>query len=370
MPLELVATAPRTPVLRPYEEPPLGPREIRVRTEFASPKHGTELVGYRNDPAANRPYDPRWGAAFPRPTEEGLKGFPRRLGNMAVGSVTEVGPEVSRFRLGDRVYGHFPIRETQTCDEAAADPLPEGMTPEAAVCLDPAVMAFAMRDAGPKLGDTVAVFGLGAIGLMCLQLARLGGAATVIGVDLLENRRALAAAYGADVVLDPRESGDAGLAIRKLTGAGESPTEWTAGPRVLGGYREDPTQVGERGVDLAVETSGSTRALHDAIRATRFGGTVCLISYYGGEAAGLYLGDEFHVNRLTLLSCRAQSLPMRDYPAWTLARYASICEEWLRTAKLRTDGLIAPVVPFAEAAEAYREIDEHPERSIKLGVAF
>ena len=370
MPLELVATAPRTPVLREYDDPPLGPREIRVRTEFASPKHGTELVAYRNDPAANRPYDPRWGAAFPRPPAEGLKGFPRRLGNMAVGTVTEVGPEVSRFRPGDRLYGHFPIRQTQTCDEAAADPLPDGMPPEAAVCLDPAVMAFAMRDAGPKLGDAVAVFGLGAIGLMCLQLAKLGGAATAIGVDLLENRRALATAYGADAVLDPRESGDAGLAIRKLTGAGEREAVWTPGPRVLGGYREDPTQAGERGVDLAVETSGSTRALHDAIRATRFGGTICLISYYGGEAAGLFLGDEFHVNRLNLISCRAQSLPMRDHPAWTLARYAAVCEAWLRSGALRTDGLVTPVVPFADAADAYREIDEHPERSIKLGIAF
>ncbi len=180
----------------------------------------------------------------------------------------------------------------------------------------------------------------------------------------------LATTYGADLVLDPRESGDAGLAIRKLTGAGETPSEWSAGPRVLGGYREDPTQVGEWGVDLAVETSGSTRALHDAIRATRFGGTICLISYYGGEASGLYLGDEFHVNRLTLVSCRAQSLPMRDHPAWTLGRYAAVCEGWLRTAALRTDGLVTPVVPFAEAATAYREIDEHPERSIKLGVAF
>ncbi len=370
MPLELVATAPRTPVLREYEESPLGPRQVRIRTEFASPKHGTELVGYRNDPAANRPYDPNRGAAFPRPAEEGLKDFPRRLGNMAVGTITEVGPEVARFRVGDRVYGHFPIRETQTCDEAACDPLPEGMTPEAAVCLDPAVMAFAMRDANVKLGDRVAVFGLGAIGLMCVQLAKLAGAEMVIAIDFLENRRALAATYGADQVLDPREVGDTGMAVRELAGpSGERPV-WTPGPRMLGGYRDDLTQVGERGADVTVETSGSTRALHDAIRAARFGGTVCVISYYGGEAQGLFLGDEFHVNRLNMISCRAQSVPMRDYPAWTLPRYAEVCQEWLHTGKLRTDGIITPVVPIADAAEAYREIDEHPERSIKLGVAF
>ena len=66
MPRELIATAPRTPVLREYDEPALGPTQIRIKTEFASPKHGTELVGYRNDPVANRPYDFAWGANIAR----------------------------------------------------------------------------------------------------------------------------------------------------------------------------------------------------------------------------------------------------------------------------------------------------------------
>jgi hypothetical protein len=65
MPRELVAVAPRTPVIREYDEPFLGPRQIRIRTEFASPKHGTELVGYRDDPVASRPYSAAWGATMP-----------------------------------------------------------------------------------------------------------------------------------------------------------------------------------------------------------------------------------------------------------------------------------------------------------------
>ncbi|HKG29395.1 MAG TPA: alcohol dehydrogenase catalytic domain-containing protein, partial [Thermomicrobiales bacterium] len=137
MPRELVAIAPREAIIREYEEPPLGPRQIRIKTEFASPKHGTELVAYRNDAVANRPYDPAWGAVIPRPVEVGLEDFPLPLGNMAVGTVVETGPEVTRFRVGDRVFGHYHIRETQTVDEAAADRLPDGLTPEAAVCLDP-----------------------------------------------------------------------------------------------------------------------------------------------------------------------------------------------------------------------------------------
>ena len=372
MPRELVAIAPRTPVLREYEEPELGPRQVRLRTEFASPKHGTELVGYRDDPAARRPYHQGWGAVMPLPEARVGQGFPRPLGNMAVGVVSEVGAEATRFRVGDRVFGLFPIRETQTVDETNADPLPEGMSAEAAVCLDPAVMAMAMRDARIGVGDRVAVFGLGAIGLMAAQLARLDGADWVVAVDPIATRREVALALGADAALDPTaEGGDAGLAIRRLTAPnGWAPGERPPGERLLGGYREAPTVAGQLGVDVAVEVSGSNLALHHAIRATRFGGTVCVLSFYGGEATGLRLGEEFHINRVQLVSARAESLPLRDAPGWTMGRLVEVAFGWLVAGRLRAEGIVTPVVPFAESAEAYREIDEHPERSIKLGIRF
>jgi threonine dehydrogenase-like Zn-dependent dehydrogenase len=369
MPRELIAIAPRTPRLREYDEPPLGPAEIRIRTELASPKHGTELVGYRNDPVASRPYDPAWGAVMPQPAGDALASFPKRLGNMAVGTVSEVGKIATRFKVGDRVFGHFPIRETQTVDESRADPLPEGLSPEAALCLDPVVMALAIHDANIRLGDTVAVFGLGAIGLIAIQLAKLAGAHRVIAFDPIPTRRELASRLGADIVLDPTaEGGDAGLAVRRLTGtAAERPEP---GSRLIGGYREQPTQTGQLGADVAIETSGNTLALHQAIRATRFGGTVAMVSYYGREATGLLLGEEFHINRLQLISVRAESLPMRDAPGWTLDRMVRLGIDWLVEGRVKTEGIISPIVPFAESAEAYRAIDERPAESIKLGIRF
>lgn len=370
MPRELVAIAPRSPELREYDEPALGPRQIRIRTEFASPKHGTELVAYRSEPAANRPYDPELGCVMPRPQSEPGGRFPMRLGNMAVGTVSETGPEATRFRVGDRVFGHLPIRETHTVEETDADPLPEGLSAEAAVCLDPAVMMMAMRYADIRLGDQVAVFGLGALGLMGVQMARLAGADKVFAVDPIAPRRELAVRLGADVAVDPlAEGGDAGLAIRRQAG-GSSPIGSAERRRVLGGYREAPTQTGQLGVDVAVESSGSVQALHQAIRATRFGGTVCVISFYGGDAAGLRLGEEFHVNALQLVSARSESLPLRDAPGWSLQRLVEVALGWLVSGRLRTEGIISPIVPFDAAAEAYREIDEHPERSIKLGIRF
>lgn len=370
MPRELVAIAPRTPVLREYVEPYLGPAQIRIRTELASPKHGTELVGYRNDPVASRPYDPAWGAVIPREADAGPLGFPRSLGNMAVGTVTGVGLEVSRFQVGDRVFGHFPIRETQTVDETRADLLPEGLSAEAALCLDPVVMALAIRDVNIRLGDVVAVFGLGAIGLVTLQLAKLAGAHRVIAVDPLANRRELALALGADDAIDPTAGdGDAGLAIRRLTG---EPDPSILRPRIslIGGYTEVDTQSGQLGVDVALETSGSTQALHQAIRATRYGGRIGMVSFYGREAAGLLLGEEFHINRLELISVRAESLPMRDAPGWTLDRMVCVGLDWLASGRIRTEGIIDPIVPFDQSAEAYRAIDERPAESIKLGIRF
>jgi len=370
MPRELIATAPRTPVIQEYEELPLGATEIRIKTEFASPKHGTELVGYRNDPVANRPYDFAWGANIPRSAEVGLQGFPRPLGNMAVGTVVEIGPEVTRFAIGDRVIGHFPIRETQTVDQSGADLLPESISAEAAVCLDPLVMALAMRDAGIKLGDRVAIFGLGAIGLFAVQLAKAAGADWVVAVDPLENRRELAMQFGADAVIDPfANDGDVGMEIRRLTGPTPDPSP-RAQTRITGGYLERPTQTGNLGVDVAVETSGSVPALHQAIRATRFGGTIAMVSFYGNDATGLYLGDEFHVNRLNLISVRAETLPGRDAPVWDLKRLVDLALSWLARGRMRTQGIITPIVSFDESAEAYRAIDEQPEESIKLGIRF
>jgi len=343
MPRELLAIAPRKPVLREYRDPPLRPDELRIRSEFSAPKHGTELAFYRGTA-------PFMSAAFHEPSRtfvpsaEPQAKFPIPLGNMSVGVVTEVGENVTRFREGDRVYGHLPIRETHTVRESQVDPLPEGVSPEQIVCLDPADFALAaVRDAGVRLGDKVAVFGMGAIGLMAAQMARLAGAAQVIVVDPLEIRRQAALRHGAEEALDPTEL-DVGVEIKKMTGG--------------------------RGVDVSIEASGNYAALHQAIRCTGFGGTVGALAFYQGEALGLRLGEEFHMNRLNLVSTRACSDPNRDHPRWDEGRILATCIRLMQEGKLRVEGLIEPVVTFERCAEAYRWIDEHPEGTIKMGVVY
>jgi len=123
-------------------------------------------------------------------------------------------------------------------------------------------------------------------------------------------------------------------------------------------------------VDVAIEASGNYRALHEALRVTAFGGLTVPLAFYEGEAAGLRLGEEAHMNRATLRFTRGISDPNRDHPMWDRARILRHTEELLRSGRVRVDGLVHPIVPFAGVVDAYRRIDESPGESIKLGVVY
>src|SRR3982750_3994173 len=113
MPRELVATAVREPAIREYDDAPLGPGQIRARTEYGAPKHGTELHMYRGDsPFGDSHLDPELRAFVAGGAPSGR--FPIALGNVAVGRVTEVGSAVEGIAAGDRVAGYAPLRQTQT----------------------------------------------------------------------------------------------------------------------------------------------------------------------------------------------------------------------------------------------------------------
>lgn len=343
-PKELVAVAPRQPVLREYQEEPLKPNHVRIRSTFSAVKHGTELGLYRGtDPCSTSHFDPELKLFLPG-GDKGYAGFPLRLGNMTVGKIIEVGSQVKRFKVGDRVFGWLPIRETHTVPESAIQKAPEGMSPEAIVCLDPAEFALgAVRDANIRLGERVILFGLGAIGFMVLQMAKLSGAELVMAVDPLENRRRLALKHKADLVLDPNKE-DIAVKIRAVTD--------------------------KKGADVAIESSGFYQALHEAIRSVCFGGLVVSLAAYKGEVKGLRLGEEWHINRITMKSSRSISDPNRDHPMWNSARIKEVAFRLLREGKLSTEGLVSPVVPFEKSVEAYQDIDNNPGGSIKLGIAY
>lgn len=348
---KLVAAAPRVAAWKEYEDREIRDNEVKVKVEFAAPKHGTELADFRGTtPFIDGKFDEEWRVFTQRAPEEarGIEFGDLPLGNMFVGVIVEKGEAVTEYEVGDRVCSYGPIRETQIVNAVNNYKLRK-MSREAsaknAVCYDPAQFALSgIRDGGVRPGDRVVVIGLGAIGLIALQLAVKVGASTVIGIDPIEKRRALAKQYGAHCTLDSTCC-DAGLEIKKATG--------------------------KMGADVIIETSGNVHALQSALKGLAYGGTIAYVAFAKPFPAGLWLGQEAHYNYGKIVFSRACSEPNPEYPRWDRHRIEDVVWEMLMNGYLDCEDLIEPVIPFADSAEGFcRYVDCHPEESIKLGIDF
>ncbi|UVI28774.1 zinc-binding dehydrogenase [Paenibacillus spongiae] len=349
MPKQLIATAPRQAALREYSDREPEAHEVKVRVEYASPKHGSELAEFRGEsPHIADYYDMEWRTFLPREGEQTGSFGTWNLGNQWVGVITEAGSDVTGYAVGDRVCGYGGIRETHVVnaiDNYYLLKMPEGMSWKNAVCFDPAQFALGgIRDSHLRVGDTVAVFGLGALGAITAQLAKLAGASYVAVIDPIDSRREAALRVGADAAFHPL-SDDIGLELKKATG--------------------------KRGVDVIIETSGSEQALQSALRGLAYGGTIAYISWARAFKGGLDLGREAHFNNAKIVFSRACSEPNPEHPRWSWRRIEQECWELLKANKINCEEIIHPVIPFEESASGYEVyVDREPDKSVKLGISL
>ena len=248
MPQELIVESPRKIAFRSYEDPPLAGEQVLVRTTVSGIKSGTEINLYRGQV----PFVSRSGTRYlrlfrPPEQDEGLKPFFPH--DWAPGRRASWSPSARKsmpLRPGDLVHGEWKHRQTAVMAEARLHAVSSHAEGEVMLFTDPAKFALAaVHDAEIKLGDRVAVFGMGAIGLLAIQMARLNGARQVFAVDPIAGRLELARRLGADQALNPDEC-DVALTIKRATEG--------------------------RGVDVALEISGVYPALQEAIRGTCQGG--------------------------------------------------------------------------------------------------
>jgi threonine dehydrogenase-like Zn-dependent dehydrogenase len=346
MPRAVVTIDGLTYRLAEYALPEPGPRELRVRVEFAAPKHGTEKHAISGSAFDRKRWDPELRLFVARDTAESAPPVERGIGNMFVGVVEGRGTEARRFEAGERVFGYGPIREVVQTDEMALWPAGDMAGPDC-VCVDPAHVAFvAVRDGNVRVGDTVAVYGLGAIGLMAVQIARVGGARRVFAVDPIAIRRECALQVGADAAFDPRAC-DAALEIKRATG--------------------------NAGVDVSIETSGSGAALHDSIRCIRQCGVVVHVPWGPHDCAALHLDEEFHLNRPTIVGSQAWvgwGCADRGYPLWTHERAFEATIELMRSRLITGTPVVEPIVALDDAPDALAAVFTAPEGTIKVGIRF
>ncbi len=350
MPKRLAIVGPYQVMILDYEQQPPAPDEVLVRTEIASGKHGTTTGMFDGAAWQGHTFSPEIGyfqqTDTPNQTTKPIdKAHPMNSGTSGVGVVEVVGSAVTRWQIGDRVFGSMDIRETNLCHEDRLYPL-GGIAPETALCIEPAYVAFhCIRESNVRYGDTVAIVGLGAIGLLAVEMARAAGAAQIFAIDPLPRRRALALRYGADEAYDPTVDNVAQAIHARNQGDG---------------------------VDIVMEISGSYRALDTALKVVRMCGTVCAAGFYKGDAQGLFLGRDLHHKRLDVIvphGCGWGHQP-RDYPNWTTARANETLVTMMRKGLLQARGLIAPVVTMAEGEQVFDWLKDDPARLIKYAVKF
>jgi 2-desacetyl-2-hydroxyethyl bacteriochlorophyllide A dehydrogenase len=353
VPRSLILDGPRA--LRLCDQPArrLGPGEIRLRARLSGISHGTELSLYRGTSAfSDRVFD-RGLRAFVAPQAGSVTAYPVTLGYEMVAEVVEAAPDVTGVRVGDLVHTGTPHQEETLLNVATSLAstyplvrLPTSERPERGLFISLAAVALqAVHDAEIKLGDAVSVHGLGAVGLLALQMCRMDGIQSVFAVDPDPSRRRRAAALGATHVLDPAGEPPISLRIRELNGGA--------------------------GVDVAIEVSGSDRALQDALASAGLGGTVVAAGFYQGGAAHLRLGEEFHHNRLSLMaSIGAWGAPHRHAPLWDRGRVMETATRLLYSDLLSVEGLVGRTFPFGDAPAAYRWLDEHPQAAVKVALAY
>ena len=217
-----------------------------MRTLYSGISAGTELATYRGtNPYLQKQWDPRLGLFLPG---QATFSYPVDVwGYSEVGVVEALGPETDGVAVDDVVWGIWGHRSHAVlpADRLAGHQLPGGLDPIVGTFDRVGAVALnAVLATGACVGESVAVFGLGVIGLLATQLLIAQGN-DVLAVDTMPHRLKLAEQFGAQAF--PAQEGDLALLMR----------EQTAG----------------RGPDRVIELTGAYPALHQAIRVAGVGGT-------------------------------------------------------------------------------------------------
>jgi 2-desacetyl-2-hydroxyethyl bacteriochlorophyllide A dehydrogenase len=344
--IAIAFTGPRTVGFVEEEDRPLEAGEVRLRTLFSGISTGTELTAFRGtNPYLNKRWDGDVRLFLEDSAHRSIQYPVVGWGYEEVGEVIEVGPDVEDLPVGGIVYGTWGHRTVHITSASYArerllpahvDPLLGIFSQIGAIALNGTI------DASIRLGETVAVFGLGVVGQLVAQLAKLSGA-RLVGVDLLPLRLETAKRLGIDEVLDASEA-PAAEKIKALTGG--------------------------RGADVCIEASGSSQALNEAIRACAYSSKVVALGFFQGSAQSLYLGEEFHHNRINLVCSQISGVSPDLQHRWNTLRLVQTFMGLVADGRVKLHPLITHVVPASEAASLFALLDERPSEALQAVLDF
>ncbi|HEV2491096.1 MAG TPA: alcohol dehydrogenase catalytic domain-containing protein [Candidatus Acidoferrales bacterium] len=249
------------------------------------------------------------------------------------GDLAQCGGAIGGWKFGNTINGAQAEYLLVPAAQANLAKIPGSLRDEQVVLLaDIASTGISAAESGEiQIGDTVAVFAQGPIGLCATAGAKLKGASLIIGVESDPVRMAMAKRMGADIVLNHQQT-DVVSAIKNLTHG--------------------------KGVDVAIEALGTQETFESALRVLRAGGTLSSLGVYSGKlsvplepfAAGL--GDHKIVTTL----CPGGKERMRRLM------------ELVVHGRLDLTPLLTHSFPLDRITEAYKLFGERREGVIKVAI--
>lgn len=309
--------------------------EVCVRTALSAISPGTELLIYRGEAPTEMAIDE---------TIDALSGsfeYPLTYGYSAVGVVSEVGAEVSNDWNDTPVFAFHPHESHFTATPDELIPLSENRSMETAALLANLECAVNfLLDGQPMIGEHVAVYGQGVVGLLTTALLSQYPLGSLVTVDLYERRRKLSAQFGADKTLDPNSVD------------------------VVEQLRDNHPG----GTDIAYELTGNPDTLNDAIDGMAYDSRLIIGSWYGTNRASIDLGERFHRNRGQLVSSQVSSIAPEHSGRWSKSRRFDVARHQLN--EIEPTNLITHRVPITRASEAYQLLDQRPHEAVQILLTY
>lgn len=329
----VVMQAPRRVVVCREELPLPGPGEVAVQSNLSAVSAGTELLFFRGEV----PPDMSLDAGLP--ALSGPTRYPLRYGYAVAGKVIGLGPDVPGDVAGRRVFCFHPHASHMNLGAVGILPIPEDVDDRDALFLANMETAVTlMLDGRPAVGEAVAVFGQGVVGLLATALLARHPLKRLVTVDPIPRRREISLSAGAHAAFDPCQADAPAGRLSSDSGGAMA--------------------------DLVFELSGEPSALNAAISACGFGGRIVIGSWYGTKPAALDLGGRFHRSRIRLIASQVSSLPAEVSARWDKARCIETAWEMIR--RVRPSRFITHEMPVERAAEAYDLLDRRPEEVLQV----
>jgi L-iditol 2-dehydrogenase len=309
-----------------------GPHQILVQIARTQVSAGSEMNFIRHGPA---------GYGLPPDSAERVS-----IGYMAVGRIAAIGADVMGYSVGERVltggtHGSYWLVDLDN-PNVNLEKVPDGVTDDAAgfaVLGD--VALHGVRRAALQIDESVAVFGMGMVGQLTLQLARLSGAHPLIAVDVADRRLEKARQCGATHVINAARD-DTVRAIRAITDGAGAETIFHC-TQVAGILQNLLESAGDRGT--IVLTGSAPGVAQIGLQAELLRHELNIIGIYES----------------------AMNQPHAYWP-WTRSRNRRACLRLMSEGHLDVDRLITHRAPYAQAQSVFEMMLRGNEEW--LGVVF